>query len=486
MEFTHWRQFLGCNGESRAYHRVLAWQREPRRGVGGVLPLLMTALLAGCVSSGNEGGAAIAKVVAGRLAVAGTATGPAPTAEPAPLPPLPSPLARQDALAWALAHSPHARALAAHADADAAEVRAMTLPGNPTVALSRLTAPGGGAELTRSIAIELASLLVWPATRERASALALHNQHKGIAELLHLGRSVEMAWLNAAAAERLAAVAAEDRGLAEERAELARRYRAAGNLDEAHTAAAEARAATAVIAVEQAEIDALQARRELADLLGVPMTEDWRIAVPWTAPTPVTIATDPLLAAALRDRDDLRAAEAALAERRTAWQLNRRFGWLGGLAVGYEHERTSGEGSRRGPAVELELPLFERGQTRRLNAAARWRMASAERDALRTQITNEVRTLAAETFRRQTIAAAYAQRLKPALATAFARKREQVDFMLDDVFALMDARAEEYAAARAQVLAERDVALAQTRLRYAVGGSWPDAASTTPSPETRE
>ncbi|MDQ3670350.1 MAG: TolC family protein, partial [Actinomycetota bacterium] len=114
-----------------------------------------------------------------------------------------------------------------------------------------------------------------------------------------------------------------------------------------------------------------------------------------TAPDPMTLDEDSLIALALARRPDLAASAAAVREFETLTALARREA-LPNLRLGAAVERTDGDGSPQiGPAVGLSLPLFNRNQGLVDQRRALAEQARLDRRAtelrIRTEVTNAVR-----------------------------------------------------------------------------------------------
>jgi outer membrane protein TolC len=107
----------------------------------------------------------------------------------------------------ALARSPRVREIEARLGLGRAELEAARRIGNPTFGYSELSArDGGGKQITRSVTLGLTDLLMLGA-RKRVAAGELDREGQLAAdELLQFAADVEVAWYEAVAGARLAAV----------------------------------------------------------------------------------------------------------------------------------------------------------------------------------------------------------------------------------------------------------------------------------------
>ncbi len=128
-------------------------------------------------------------------------------------------------------------------------------------------------------------------------------------------------------------------------------------------------------------------------------------------------AIDALLELASKSRPDLRAAELAVeaAGNRLGWERSRTFALVAPLLSSKE---VGGSGTKTGPGLTAELPIFNRGQGRISRVEAEIEQLALRYAALRVQIESE--TTAAATRLKQAVAALdrMRQRLLPAAEQA--------------------------------------------------------------------
>jgi len=437
---------------------------------------LLALLLAGCAGIPHDRGAA---TVNDRLKARGApvaALGAAPDSRPTTAPSAAA-LGLDQAIALAFERSPTVRELYAELGVSAAnEIDARTLP-NPTLGYARI-ADGGASQITRSVSLNFADLLLMPARSHFAGASRESARDRVAARVLALEHDVRAAWYETTAAAQNSEVAALAARAANASAEYARRLDAAGNITPRALAQELAAAASGDIDAARARAESLRARAHLANLVGLSTRDDWQItarlpAIPDAESPPAdllerALATRLDLAAARREAD---AFDGALATAR-AWR------WLGDFELGYERE-TETDGARlRGPTFAIKLPLFG------FNRAAIWRAtaardaALARRDALELAVRNDAALALDRLATAHGIAAAYRDALVPQREAASAHTLEEVSFMLSGAFELLATRREQYAAYREYVDAVRDYWLARVDLERALGANLPVTTGT--------
>lgn len=372
-----------------------------------------------------------------------------------------------DVVRIAMTTSPAAQAAAGRRDELVGRARSEAQWGNPLVELRRenegapipyddfatVTVPVG---LTgRRVALRSAL----GATRERATA-------DSASQVRAAGDDAARAWWAYWAARGEAAVAADHAALLDRIATLDSLRAAEGELAEATAFRMRLEAQRGRHAAAQAAAAAAHARARLAILVDVGDPE----AIDVDEPPP---AADPLpdlaaaLAAATRDRSDVRAARAAVRaadRRRTAERLATLPDV--GLTGGY---KGTGGFATSVVAVTVTAPLLNTNGGNRERAAGEWLVAEAERRAAEHRATGEVRAarLAAELIDDGTAGfdATFVARADVVAGAAEAAYREGAASLIE----LLDAFRAAADARTARVRALHDRALARLDLRRAMG-----------------
>ena len=251
-------------------------------------------------------------------------------------------------------------------------------------------ASGTGAEL--GLVQELLNVLQIPLKKRVAAAHLEATKLAAGSALLALAADVRAAFYEAQAAEQQLALRRTVAQAAEIGADLARRRHAAGNATDLDRATEEALFEDARLSVALAEIDALERRETLTALLGLFGAET---AFAIGERLPALPERDRELAGleslAVERRLDLAAArqEIAAAEHEAAFA--RFYGLVPDGGLGAAAEREVEGGWSVGPALELELPLFDQRQAEVATARAKARREAEAFAALAVAIRSEVR-----------------------------------------------------------------------------------------------
>lgn len=431
------------------------------------------AILAGCAVTPLDESAA---GVAGRVATPAGAVPAWPSSDAAAefTVALTEPLDLEAALKLAFIRNAEIRRRYAQLGISHADLQAAARIANPRLSLSWLHPQGGGPnETSQSIFVTFSDLLLLPSRRRLSAADFRRTEFAVMSALMELRKDVESAWYTQVSALqdqmlRKAAAQAADTAL-----ELARRFHAAGNIAQLELDEQRMRAAGARLAALHAKSDAADARRRLAGLLGLRSSDPWQTADRLPEPPGEEISATAVVATAIAQRHDLAAAGEEVAMLEDALATTRRWRLLRPIGVGYEREHDAGGEVRRGPGLTAELPLFDQGQAAIARLEARLLDARARRDALALDVENSVHTEIERLQLAHEIYAAYRDRLVPAAASAVERRQERVNFMLEGVFSLLQARGEQYDIQAGWLAAVRDYWIARAALRAEVGGPLP-------------
>jgi cobalt-zinc-cadmium efflux system outer membrane protein len=260
-------------------------------------------------------------------------------------------------------------------------------------------------------------------------------------------------------------------------ATLAERFFAAGNITRLELALQQAAAAEARLAVLEVRAELTQQRSALNRLMGLGATEDrWKVMDRLPAPLAEEDPPTALLALADAHRLDLAAARAQVTLLADALGVTRNFRLLGEFEAGVETERETDRVRLTGPTASLELPLFDQGRGRVARAEALLEEAEAELRALEIAIGNRVEQVSAQVAAAKARASLYRETLIPLREAIVARTQEEVNFMLEGQFQLLQVKQQEYEAYQGYLEAVRDYWLARVELAEAVGTALPSAA----------
>ena len=381
------------------------------------------------------------------------------------------------AVELAMAHSPalaedQAKLGIAHAEL----IEAARLP-NPKFGYTYLDAHGSAPhpQITASLGVDLAGLLMLPARRRVAEAELDAVRHRIAASALALSADVEHDWYGAVAAQSIASVRAVAREAVSASADTAAKFFEAGNISELQLALERAEASEAEIAWADAEAQAGATRLALASRIGASGAfATVALDAPLPAPPPAAGEPADLVALAQRERLDLAAARDDVTARERALAAHRGFRWLGDSEIGVEREHDSDGARLTGPSISVEIPLFHQGQAGVARAEAELDEARAKLAALELEAEHGVALAAARMALARGNAERYRTALVPAREIAVRETQKQVNFMLVGVFELLRAKRQQIDAYQSYLEAVRDYWQARAELRRALGTRLPD------------
>lgn len=394
---------------------------------------------------------------------------------------LAEPMTLDAALRIAMLRSPRLQEEYARLGLARAEVLDAVEIGNPRLGFQRLALDDGGHKRTVGLSLPLVDLLLAP-VRGRLAAQDYDRARYDVADaVLGIRAEVEAAWYRYVAARQVAGMReAVAEGL-DASAELARRFRDAGNISALQLAQEQAAASQARIDALHARAGATRERLALTTLLGLRDDErDWEAADTLPLPVPAEDGVDELLALARANNLALMAARRQAEVQAEALGLTRTLRWLGDVEVGYERE-TEASGERlRGPDLSLELPIFNQGQARLAKAQAQLAEALARVRLAEMSTEGGVRTGVEAVAAMREVVRLHREALVPQREAIVDRQQERQNFMLIGVFELIQAKVEEYDAYQAYLESVRDYWLARVELARAVGQRLPSDAAIGP------
>lgn len=388
---------------------------------------------------------------------------------------LSEPLTVEHSVQLAFVRSPQIRAAYADLGLAEADVIEASRLANPTFSYVDLDPREGEgrSQITRSVAIDFANLLMIPARRRIAGAEYESARQRVAAELLDLATNVESAWYEYVGSQQVAAMRESAARAAEASAEFARRSKEAGNLSARELALELAAASEARIASARAAADMLKARTEFAAQVGISARDPWQTPKRLPVPLATTLSQADLVERALRERFDVVATRREVSTLEEALGLTRRWRYVGEIEVGYEDESETDGGRLRGPSLSIQLPLFNQGQATILRARSRLESAEARLATLEMSVRNEVALGLDRLEASREISERYRTALIPQREAVVGRTQEEQNYMLVGVFELLQAKREELDAYQEYLEAVRDFWLARVELRRAVGGPLP-------------
>ena len=383
---------------------------------------------------------------------------------------LAKPLSADDAVQIALLNNPGLQAAFNTLGlAEADWVAAQRLP-NPGFSIGRLT-QGSEVEWERSLHLNLARLLTMPMRANIEQRLFEQTRRELVLEVLRLAAETRKAWVLAVAATQTAHYQQQAMEAAEAGAELARRMAQVGNWSKLKQAREQSFYADAALAVARAEQVKGQTRERLVRLMGLPGVD--RLQLPDRLPDlPAAILPLPdVEQQAMASRIDLQMTRLQAEALAKNLGLTRSTRFINVLELGIINNGSNEEPQQRGYEISFELPLFDWGQTRVVQAESRYRQALERARETAVNARSEVR----EAYALQQGQYAIARHLRDEVVPLNQRISEEnllrYNGMLIGVFELLADARSQIASVNAAIEAQRDFWLADADLQMALVGT---------------
>ena len=329
--------------------------------------------------------------------------------------------------------------------AEADRVAAQRLP-NPGFSIGRMTR-GSEVEWERSLHLNLARLLTMPMRIEIEQRLFEQTRQTLVLEVLRLAAETRRAWVAAVATGQTAQYQQQAMEAAEAGAELARRMAQVGNWSKLK-----------------------QARERLVRLMG--LDDGGRVQWPDRLPDlPEALPRLPdIEQQAMDSRLDLQMVKLQTEALAKNLGLTRSTRLINVLELGISNNSSNEEPIQRGYEISFELPLFDWGQTRVVQAESRYRQALERARETAVNARSEVR----EAYAMQQSQYAIARHLRDEVVPLKQRISEEnmlrYNGMLIGVFELLADARSQIASVNAAIEAQRDFWLADADLAMALVG----------------
>ncbi|MFK8027135.1 MAG: TolC family protein [Gammaproteobacteria bacterium] len=351
---------------------------------------------------------------------------------------------------------------------------------NPILSFSQLNSNQSGERdlITLSFVTSLSDLITLPARKQFAESQFTAMKQSIAADILHIINEVQISYHNYAAALQIQALKKHQHQTATLSSRLAQRYFNAGNISERELSEQSAKASFALFESFDANENALSARKNLANLLGLSMDASWQITSDLQLPLSTEIDIASLTATANKSRLDLVASISKadrLAKQLGVTQWSR---YLGDLDIGIERERETDGAKLTGPVLEWEFPIFSQHTDKKLRQSSDLKIAILDVQQLSNEIHNQVYANYLMTSNAQALVNEYLQIFIPTQTSIVASAQEEESFMLIGTFELLDTKQKEYESYVGLIKALRDYWIAYSNLMYAAGNSL-----SLPSPE---
>jgi outer membrane protein TolC len=355
-----------------------------------------------------------------------------------------------------------------------ATMMAASLPPNPTISVSRI-ASAAAVEIERKIVANILALATLPARAEIAADRFRQAQLRAAEETVRVAAETRRAYYRAVASQQAVGILTQAKSTAENAAQLAKRLGETGAFNKLEQARQQAFYADVTAQLAAARQRAAGERERLIRPMGL-WGGDLAFRLPGALPAlPARAHALPAIEReAVRRRIDVQIARLEVEALGKSLGFSQATRFINVLDLGAVAKTTqSADGAvdrQRGIEVELQVPLFDFGETR-VRQAEQTYMQAINRLA---EIAVNARSQAREAYRayrsNYDIASHYRREVLPLRKIISDETLLRYNAMQIDVFALLNEARERITANAAAIEAQRDFWLASADLSVAVIG----------------
>jgi outer membrane protein TolC len=344
---------------------------------------------------------------------------------------------------------------------------------NPTFSFSRQKG-GGHLEIERALVFDLLYLITLPLAAGVEQQRFAQTQLDVAARAVAVAAEARHAYFGAVAAQELARYYERVKETADASAELARRMVEAGNFSKLAQMREQAFYADATTQLARARHQANAERERLVRVLGL-SGGLLAFRLPDRLPDLPTSPIEPRDAerTAIEKRLDVLAAKRSTELYAQSLGLTRATGLVNVLHLGYGNTSESDEHRRNGFEIELELPIFDFGETRLARAEALYRQAVQRTAEVAVNARSQVREAYSAYRTTYDVARHYRDEIVPLRKKISEENLLRYNGMLIGIFELLADAREQVASVTAAVEATRDFWLAETNLQTAMTSGAP-------------
>ena len=256
--------------------------------------------------------------------------------------------------------------------------------------------------------------------------------------------------------------------------ELAQRLHSAGNIGDLELAKENAHFEQSRLELANSETALLDAREQLTRLMGLwgPQT-NWRL--PEQLPDIPTdeIPLEHLESMAIENRLDMAAERKAVEALAQALGITIDWRWVGQIEVGISTERETDRTWVTGPALAIELPIFNQRQADIARLEAQLRRSQKRLTAQAIEIRSEVRTLRNRLIMQRNLIDHYLRTVLPLREQIVDLTLKKYNYMLVGAFDLFMAKQQEFEAYQKYLEAVRDYWIIRADMQRSLGGRLP-------------
>jgi outer membrane protein TolC len=333
--------------------------------------------------------------------------------------------------------------------------------------------------IERTFLVNIVSLVLMPLALDIEQRRFAQAKVAAAADIVATAAATRQAYFRAVAAQEIVTYAAQVRLSAEASSELARRMQGVGNWSRLAQLREHAFYAEATAQLARAQQAAIAEREQLTRLLGF-SDADASYVLPARLPDLPAAPFEPGDAqrTAMDRRLDVQLAKLDAESLAKSLGLTRATRLVSVLEVGYTNESETGESRKNGYEIELELPLFDWGETRVARAEIQYRRALARMAEVAVNAQSEVREAYAAYRTTYDLAKHYRDEIVPLRKRIAEENLLRYNGMLISIFELLADAREQSGSVMAAIAASRDYWLADTTLQLALTGKSPGGART--------
>jgi outer membrane protein TolC len=360
--------------------------------------------------------------------------------------------------------------------AEADLVSAGRLP-NPTFSFGH-TKGNGIVEIDRAVLFNIVGLLTMPFGLQVERQRFETAQYQAAYEAVGVAADTRRAFFGAVAAQDLVKYYQQVKEAADASNELARRMVQAGNFNQLAQMREQAFYSDATSQLARAQHQALAERERLTRLLGLAQDQlDFRLPerLPDLPKEPAESGDAEQIA--IDKRLDVWMSKRSTESVAKSLGLTKVTRFVNVLDAGYANKSQTGEGSRNGYQIQLELPLFDFGSARVARAEATYMQAVNRTAAIATNARSEVRESYSAYRTSYDLAKHYRDEVVPLKKRISEANLLRYNGMLISVFELLADSRDQVTSVTAYVEALRDYWIAETNLQTAMTSRSPGTAS---------
>ena len=317
-------------------------------------------------------------------------------------------------------------------------------------------------------------ILMQPA-RKKLSAIRFEQVKLHVAdEVIRMVADVRRTYYSALGARQVRDLRNEITSAARSSFELAQRLHSAGNISDLELARENAHFEQSRLDLANSETALLDAHEQLTRIMGF-----WGSQTSWRLPAQLPdIPTDEipmegLESMAIENRLDLAAEKKAVEALAQALGITIDWRWIGQIEVGISRERETDRTWVTGPALAIELPIFNQRQADIARLEAQLRRSQNRLTAQAINIRSEVRSLRNRLIMQRNLIKHYRSSVLPLREQIVDLTLKNYNYMLTGAFDLLMAKQQEFEAYQKYLEAVRDYWIIRADMQRSLGGRLP-------------